>query len=154
MEIIRAIRNIRAEAEAAPSKKLRAVILPANKSAQTVKNGEAYIKNLANITEVIFIENKSEAPEEAMSAVTGGAEIYIPLEDLVDYEAEYARLSKEEKRLKAEVARACGKLSNQGFVSKAHEKVIREEKEKLEKYEDMLGKVSARLAKVAEKTGR
>ncbi len=73
------------------------MILPANKSAQTVKNGEAYIKNLANITEVIFIENKSEAPEEAMSAVTGGAEIYIPLEDLVDYEAEYARLSKEEK---------------------------------------------------------
>ena len=61
------------------------MILPANKSAQTVKNGEAYIKNLANITEVIFIENKSEAPEEAMSAVTGGAEIYIPLEDLVDY---------------------------------------------------------------------
>ena len=154
MEIIRAIRNIRAEAEAAPSKKLRAVILPADKSAQTVKSGEAYIKNLANITEVIFIENKSEAPEEAMSAVTGGAEIYIPLEDLVDYEAEYARLSKEEKRLKAEVARACGKLSNQGFVSKAPEKVIREEKEKLEKYEDMLDKVSARLAKVAEKTGR
>ena len=154
MEIIRAMGCYKWLRRSCPSKKLRAVILPANKSAQTVKSGVSYIKNLANITEVIFIENKSQAPEEAMSAVTGGAEIYIPLEDLVDYEAEYARLSKEEKRLKAEVARACGKLSNQGFVSKALEKVIREEKEKLEKYEDMLDKVSARLAKVAEKAGR
>ncbi len=154
MEAIRAIRNIRAEAEAAPSRKLRAVILASEGSAETVKAGERYIKNLANITEVTFIESKEQAPEEAMSAVIHGAEIYIPLEDLVDYDAEFERLSKEKKRLEGEVKRVEGKLSNQGFISKAPEKVINEEKEKMVKYKEMLEKVSERLKIVAEKVGK
>lgn len=154
MEAIRAIRNIRAEAEAAPSRKLRAVILPDGGKEQAVKTAETYIKNLANITEVTFITGKAEAPEEAMSAVINGAEIYIPLEDLVDYDAEYERLSKEKKRLEGEVKRVEGKLSNQGFVSKAPEKVINEEREKMVKYKDMLAKVSARLETVAQKVGK
>ena len=154
MEIIRAIRNIRAEAEAAPGKKLRAVILAEGEAADIVKAGESYIKNLANITEVTFTDNKAELPEEVMSAVTALAEIYIPLEDLVDYSAEYERLSKEKKRLEGEVKRVEGKLSNQGFVSKAPEKVVNEEKEKMAKYKDMLEKVSARLEMVAAKAGK
>jgi valyl-tRNA synthetase len=154
METIRSIRNIRAEAEAAPSKKLRAVILVKEDMLNTVKAGESYIKNLANITEVTFISAKEEAPEEAMSAVIDGAEIYIPLEDLVDYNAEFDRLSKEKKRLEGEVKRVEGKLSNEGFVSKAPEKVINEEKEKMVKYKDMLEKVEARLNMVAEKIGK
>lgn len=154
MEAIRAIRNIRAEADAAPSKKLRAVILASGSAAETIKAGEMYIKNLANITEVTFTESKEHTPEEAMSAVIEGAEIYIPLEDLVDYNAEFDRLSKEKKRLEGEVKRASGKLSNQGFVSKAPEKVIAEEKEKLAKYEEMLEKVSQRLETVAGKVGK
>ena len=89
-----------------------------------------------------------------MSAVIDGAEIYIPLEDLVDFAAEYDRLMKEKKRLEGEVKRVEGKLSNQGFVSKAPEKIINEEKEKKIKYEDMLAKVSARLETVAKKAGK
>ena len=84
-----------------------------------------------------------------MSSVTGGAEIYIPLEDLVDYEAEYARLSKEEKRLKAEVARACGKLSNQGFVSKAPEKVVNDIRAKHAAAVDKLAKIEESLKALA-----
>lgn len=154
MDAIRAIRNIRAEAEAAPSKKLRAVILATDERLETIKMGESYIKNLANITEVTFITGKEQAPEEAMSAVIDGAEIFIPLEDLVDYNAEYDRLLKEQKRLEGEVKRVEGKLSNQGFVSKAPEKVINEEKEKMVKYKEMLEKVTDRLATIGAKLGK
>ena len=154
MDAIRAIRNIRAEAEAAPSKKLRAVILASGNKLEDMKAGENHIRNLANITEVTYIDSKEKAPEESMSAVIHGVEIYIPLEDLVDYNAEYERLAKEKKRLEGEVKRAEGKLSNQGFVSKAPEKVINEEKEKLAKYKEMLEKVSARLEVIAAKTGK
>ena len=151
MEAIRAIRNIRAEAEAAPSKKLRAIILTTGDKAQTIRDGARYLQNLANITEITFTENKADIPEEVMSAVIDGAEIYIPLDDLVDYKQELERLTKEQKKLESEVARVKGKLSNQGFVSKAPEKVINEEKEKMVKYEEMLAKVNARLELVKAK---
>ncbi len=151
MAAIRAIRNIRAEADAAPSKKLHGIILAKGEKAERIKAGERYIKSLANITEISFTEDKSSIPEEVMSAVIDGAEIYIPLDDLVDYKAEADRLAKEKKRLEGEVARVKGKLSNQGFISKAPEKVINEEKEKMIKYEEMLEKVTARLELVSKK---
>ncbi|WP_312651310.1 valine--tRNA ligase [Aminipila sp.] len=151
METIRAIRNIRAEAEAAPSRKLRAIIVSAGKNLEYIKAGERYIMALANITEINFTENKSEVPEEVMSAVVGAVELFIPLDDLLDYKAEFERLTKEKARLEGEVKRVAGKLSNQGFVAKAPEKVINEEKEKQAKYEDMLVKVTARLALVEKK---
>lgn len=151
MESIRAIRNIRAEAEAAPSRKLRAIIASTGKDLEYIKAGERYIMSLANITEINFTENKSEVPEEVMSAVIGAVELFIPLDDLLDYKAEFERLTKEKARLEGEVKRVVGKLSNQGFVAKAPEKVINEEKEKQAKYEDMLAKVTARLALVEKK---
>ena len=154
MEAIRAIRNIRAEAEAAPSKKLRAVILASGSDKETLTAGKEYIMNLGNITQITFAENKEDVPADSMSAVIAGAEIYIPLEDLVDFEAEYERLSKEKKRLEGEVKRVEGKLSNQGFVSKAPEKVVNEEREKMVKYKEMLEKVTARLEMVAAKAGK
>lgn len=151
MEAIRNIRNIRAEAEAAPSKKLSAVILSSGKELDDIKAGERFIKSLANITEISFISDKSQVPEEVMSAVMDNVEIYIPLDDLLDYKAEYERLQKEKDRLTNEVKRVKGKLANDGFVSKAPEKIILEEKEKLSKYEDMLVKVSERLLLVQKK---
>ncbi|MGN0719497.1 MAG: class I tRNA ligase family protein, partial [Anaerovoracaceae bacterium] len=151
MDAIRAIRNIRAEAEAAPSRKLHAIILAEGEKAARIQAGERYIKNLANITEIRFTASKAEVPEDVMSAVIDGAEIYIPLDDLVDYQAELDRLTKEKKRLEGEVERVVKKLSNQGFISKAPEKVINEEKEKQVKYEEMLAKVTARLELVSAK---
>ncbi|MBR0596852.1 valine--tRNA ligase [Sinanaerobacter chloroacetimidivorans] len=151
MEAIRSIRNIRAEAEAAPSRKLSAVILSSGREMDDIKAGERFIKSLAGITEITFITEKSQVPEEVMSAVIQNAEIYIPLDDLVDYKAELERLQKEKIRLTGEVARVKGKLSNEGFVSKAPEKVIQEEKDKLAKYEDMLVKISDRLVLVEKK---
>jgi len=151
MEAIRNIRNIRAEAEAAPSRKLRAVILSKEKDLEYIKAGERYIMSLANITEIKFVEDKAQVPEEVMSAVMGGVELFIPLDDLLDYKAEFERLTKEKLRLEGEVKRVIGKLSNQGFVAKAPENVINEEKEKQAKYEDMLAKVTGRLELVEKK---
>lgn len=151
MEAIRSIRNIRAEAEATPSKKLSAIILSSGKDMENIQAGERFIKSLANITEIQFITDKSLVPEEVMSAVIGNVEIFIPLDDLLDYKAEYERLQKETARLASEIMRINGKLSNEGFVSKAPEKVIADEREKLAKYQDMAVKVKERLTLVEKK---
>ena len=95
-----------------------------------------------------------EVPEEVMSAVVAGAEVFIPLDDIMDYDAEYDRLTKEKKKLEGEVKRVVGKLSNEGFVSKAPEKVINEEREKMVKYKEMLEKVTDRLAMIGAKIGK
>ena len=153
MEIIRSIRNIRAEAEAAPGKKLHGLILAGAGKDEICRAAGPYISNLANLSDLQFIGDKSQVPEEVMSAVVDGAEVFIPLDDLMDYEAELSRLQKEKKRLEGEVKRVVGKLSNQGFVSKAPEKVVAEERAKKDKYEEMLEKVTERLALVERKLG-
>lgn len=119
-----------------------------------VRAGERYIRKLANITEITFTTDRSLVPEETMSAVIDGAEVYIPLDDLMDYEAELERLRKEKKKLEGEVKRVTGKLSNEGFLSKAPEKVVEEEKAKKVKYEEMLAKVVERLDTVEKKVGK
>ena len=151
MAVIKSIRNIRAEADAAPSRKLTAVILCADGKEPVVRAGERYITKIANITDVTFAASKADVPEEVMSAVVAGAEIFIPLDDIMDYEAELDRLRKEKKKLEGEVKRVVGKLSNEGFIKKAPEKVINEEKAKQVKYEEMLAKVCDRLAVVEKK---
>ncbi len=86
-----------------------------------------------------------------MSAVVDSVEIFIPLDDLLDYEAEFERLEKEKARLAKEVERLNKKLENQGFISKAPKHIVDEERQKLIKYEDMYKKVEERLAIVAKK---
>lgn len=151
MAVIKSIRNIRAEADAAPSKKLRAVILPGEGKEELLRAGARYIEKLANIKETVFINDKSQVPEEVMSAVVSGAEVFIPLDDIMDYEAELERLTKEKKKLEGEVKRVEGKLSNQGFISKAPERVVEEEREKQARYKEMLAKVADRLTYVEKK---
>ena len=151
MDITRSIRNIRAEAEAPVSKKLRSIILCDEERKPVAQAGERYVRALANLSEMVFATNKSEIPEEVMSSVIDGAEIFVPLDDLMDYRAELARLRKEKERLEGEVRRVEGKLSNQGFISKAPEKLVQEEKDKKVMYEEMLAKVSLRLEQVEKK---
>ncbi len=151
MEAIKAIRNIRAEAEAAPSKKLSAVFVADNDMLNLVKKCERYIGQLANIERMQFTTDKNDVPEEVMSTVINGVEIHIPLAELVDFAAEAQRLAKEKGKLTNEVARCEKMLSNPGFVSKAPEKKIAEEKEKLANYKEMLAKVTERLQAVEKK---
>ncbi|MGI6204871.1 MAG: valine--tRNA ligase [Anaerovoracaceae bacterium] len=151
MSAVKAVRNIRAEADAAPKKALSAIVMPVTGSEETVKKCERYIADLANITAFTYVSDKADVPEEVMSAVTPECEIFIPLEELVDMKAEYERLKSEEKRLEGEVKRAEGKLSNRGFTEKAPEKIVNEEREKLVKYRDMLEKVRENIAIVEKK---
>lgn len=153
MDVIRSIRNIRAEADAVPSKKLKALILSSGKELEYIQTGQRYIKNLANITEITFIQDKKSLPEEVMSAVINNVEMFIPLDDLLDYAAEFERLEKEKEKLKKELQRVEGKLSNESFVQKAPKNVIDEERNKLTKYQDMLSKVEDRLIIIKKKIG-
>ena len=151
MEAITAIRNIRAEADAAPSKKLTAVILAQGDELETLKGGERYIRELGNIEKIDFVTDKADVPDDCMSNVIAGAQIFIPLAELVDFEEELKRLTKEKERLEGEVERVEKKLSNQGFVAKAPEKVVQAEREKEEQYKEMLAKVQEQLADIEAK---
>lgn len=153
-EVIRSIRNIRAEADTPISKKLTAIIVTSGQSLEYLKAGERFVKNIANITELSFTEDKSEIPEDAMSAVVSGIEIFIPLDELVDFNAELERLGKEKEKFQKELDRVKGKLSNEKFMSKAPEKVVAEEKAKLEQYDDMMKKVVERIIVIEKRLGK
>ena len=154
MDAIKAVREMRVEAECAPSKKLDVVIVADGENQASLKRVEKHIGDIGNLASISYCNNKADAPKDAMTKVISGAEIYVPMEDLIDFDAEYERLTKEEKRLMDEVKRGEGKLSNEGFVSKAPQKIIDEEKAKLEEYKEMLGKVKDRLILIAEKIGK
>ena len=154
MEAIRAIRNMRAEADAAPSKKIRLIVLAAGKSAEQLRRGQRHIMTQANVSEIAYIDDKALLTEDVLSGVITGAELFIAMDELVDYNAEAERLAKEQKKLVGEVERIEKKLSNEGFVSKAPENVINGEKEKLAKYREMLFKVNDSIENVKKKLER
>ncbi|XVG95148.1 valine--tRNA ligase [Eubacteriales bacterium KG127] len=148
-EIIKAIRNIRAEVDAPPSKTLDLYVT--DEIAVNINLYERYIREIGNINKVVAIESKNDIPKDVMSQAITGGELFVPLADLIDYKEEEARLSKEKKKLEGEVARVKGKLSNQGFISKAPKHIIEEEKSKLANYEELLEKVSLQLELIQEK---
>ena len=90
-------------------------------------------------------ENKEGIAQNAMSVITDGIEVYIPFEELVDIEEEHKRLEEEKEKVLSEIERATKMLSNPGFVNKAPEAKINEEKAKLAKYQEMLKSIEERL---------
>ena len=139
MGAIAAIRNRRAEMNVPPSKKAKVIIVTDN--TDIFKNSDAYFERLASAESVAIQSNKDGIDDNCVNIVVDGAEIFMPLDALVDREKEMARLLKEKETLLGEVKRVEGKLNNPGFMSKAPEKVISEEREKGEKYKAMLDKV-------------
>ena len=110
-------------------------------------NKEVYV-NLAGASEIAVQADKTGIEQDAVSVVIPGATLYLPLEDLVDFEKEKERLLKEQARLEKELARSKGMLSNEKFLSKAPEAKVQEEKDKLAKYEQMMAQVEERLAQM------
>ena len=110
-----------------------------------MEENKNYLITLASASEVIVKTEKTDIPEDAVSAVIEGAEMFIPLDDLVDFEKELERLEKEKTKLEKELDRVNKKLANQGFIGKAPAKLIDEEKQKKEKYQEMFEKVLERL---------
>jgi valyl-tRNA synthetase len=146
MEAIKGIRNIRAEMNVVPSRKAKVMIVAGNSEVKTaITEGKLYFERLASASEVVILDEKKAIPEGAISVLINGAEIYLPLEDLVDFEKELERLNKEKDNLEKELQRVGGKLNNQGFVAKAPQNVIEEERAKQKKYQEMLEKVLERI---------
>ena len=106
--------------------------------------------NLSKSGEISIISEDKEV-EDAVSLIFNDFKIYIPLENLIDYDKERKRLKDEIKKLESEIKRAEGKLNNQGFVSKAPEAVVNEEREKLEKYKDLLVKTQESYKEIEDK---
>jgi len=145
MDVIRAVRNIRAEVNVPMSKKVELLLKPNTTEAMhTLQNNMDYIRRFCN-TSTLEINEQMPAVEKAMTAVVTGVELFLPLAGLIDISQEISRLDKELSVLRSEVARIEQKLGNIGFVSKAPEKVIAEEKAKLADYALKYDKVLARL---------
>lgn len=150
MDSIKAIRNMRAEVNANPGKKIPAIMLVSEDLREVVAHNDSYIKLLGGIDNLELRPLNGEKPENAMAAVVTGIEVYLPLAGLIDVEKETQRLSKELAAMEKDLQRAGSKLNNAGFLAKAPEDVIAKERAK---YEELSGKIEAvkkRMAYLAE----
>ncbi len=145
MNAIKNIRNVRAEMDVAPSRKAKLIIVAEKKVSDLLIENAAYLQSLASASEVEAVSDKSAVPEDAVSVVVDGGEIFLPLEELIDFDKELDRLNKEKTKLEKEVDRVNKKLNNQGFLAKAPDHLVQEERDKKDKYEDMLKTVLDRI---------
>ncbi len=146
-QVIIGIRNVRANMNVHPSKKANLIFVTKDYKTE-IEASKDYITKLGFGNEIIIQETKQNIPQNAISILADGMEVFMPFEDLVDLEEEKKRLQKEKERLEKEVERGTKMLSNPGFVKKAPESKIQEEKEKLAKYEEMLKTTVERLEKI------
>ncbi len=144
MEVIRAVRNVRAEMNVVPS--VRAKVMLVTKQIEDYAPLTSYIEKLAWASSVEVKEDKEGVDDNAVSLVCSTCEVFIPLAELIDIEKEVERLQKESEKLQGEIKRANAKLNNQGFVAKAPEKVVEAERAKIKKYEGMLTTIQERIS--------
>ena len=140
IEAIKDVRNARADMNVAPSRKAK-VFIYATEAKEAFEEGMVYFQKLASASEVKFLATKDEAPENVVTVVTKGAEVYMPLLELVDLEKELERLNKDKEKLGKEIDRVEKKLCNKRFTDKAPAEVVDEERAKGEKYKEMYDSV-------------
>ena len=145
-EIIKAVRAIKVNVGAAPSKKVQLYVKSENVNA--IKKGSVYIEKLAGVSEIKIISDKSDLKEKTISSVLSTCELYVPMGELVDTSAEIKRLEGELNTVENEIKRANGKLMNKGFMDKAPKNLIDAERAKLDKYNDMRAKLIKELAEL------
>ena len=151
-EAVRAIRNVRTDMNVPPSRKVKVFVASADEEVRRIfTDGEVFFASLAGAGEVKVQEGRAGIAEDAVSALIHGAEICMPLDDLVDIAKEVERLENEEKRLRGELARSNGMLRNEKFISRAPAAKIEEERKKLAKYEQLMEQVQTRLAQLRAK---
>ena len=146
-DIIVDIRNTRANMNVHPSKKTK-LIFVTSEYEEAIKQANEFLIKLGFATDIEIKNEKNGIPGNAIAILKDGIELYIPFEELVDIKEEIKRLEVEISKLESEVARCNKMLSNPGFINKAPESKINEEKEKLAKYEEMLNASKERLEKI------
>lgn len=146
MEAIKAIRNMRAEMNV-PLGKRSEVILAINDKelAEVISKHKDYFVTLAWAEKVTILDENAIKPENAVTSVVGGIEVYLQLKDLIDADKERARIAKEQVSIEKEIARLEGKLNNQGFLAKAPADVVAKEKEKLADYQEKMTALLERI---------
>ena len=144
IDAIKAIRVRRNEMGVVPSRKAKLFV--ETKYPETFAGSTAFFEKLASAASLEIVEDYTD--ESAVKIITDSATIHIPLGDLVDFEAERARLKKELDTMESEIKRAEGKLSNEGFVSRAPAAVVEAEKAKLEKYKEKRDSIKEAIAKL------
>lgn len=148
-EAVRAIRNVRTSMNVPPSKKAKVYVVSENAQLLEIfEHSRVFFATLGYASEVMLQADKTGIADDAVSAVIPQAAIYMPFAELVDLSKEIERLTKEEERLSKELARVDGMLANERFVSKAPEAKIQEEREKREKYAQMMEQVKERLSQL------
>ena len=145
--IITEIRNIRATMNTHPSKKAN-LIFVSQKYRKEIKDSEGFLLKLGYGNSLEIRDKKENISDNVISILNNGIELYIPSEDLIDIKEEIERLETEKKKLEAEVLRGEKMLSNEGFISKAPEEKINQEKTKLSNYKEKLSSVIERLEKL------
>ena len=144
-KLIVEIRNIRTKMNVHPTKKSKLMIV-SNDIENEIREAEEFLTKLGFANEIIIVKNETEVPQNAVSIVVDDLKVFIPFEELVDIEEEIKRLEGEKTKLESEVLRGEKMLSNPGFVNKAPESKVNEEKAKLENYRQMLKTVEERLS--------
>ena len=149
-DAVRGVRNIRTELNVSPGKEISELYVVSDDEAirDMFAGGSAILTSLARAGKTCVQKDKTGIADDAFSAVIHGATLYIPFADLVDLEKEKARLEKEQQRLQKEIKRSDGMLNNEKFLAKAPEAKIAEEREKREKYRQMLEQVEERLGEI------
>ncbi len=146
MTAIKGIRNARQEMNIAPSRKATLIFVTKDEDIKDIiEYGRRYFTNLASADNILIKDNKEDLGDNNLSVVLDRCEVFIPLKDLIDINKEIERLEKEKEKIEGELKRVRGKLSNESFVTKAPEAIVNKEREKLEKYENMMEKVMERL---------
>lgn len=145
MEIVRSIRNIRAEAGVEPAKRIEAMIHASEKRGSILKANDAILQTLAGLGRLEICGENSEPPDKAMSAVAGGVQVFLPLAGMVDLELERQRIEKELSAVNEEAARLESKLSNTEFVNKAPSQVVEKERTKLTAAKEKIELLKVRL---------
>ena len=146
-DAVRAIRTVRTSMNVPPSKKATVYVVSEDAKVREIfEHNKIFFATLGYANEVLIQSDKAEIAEDAVSAVTARATMYMPFAELVDVAKEIERLEKEEKKLEGELKRSNSMLSNERFISKAPAEKIAEEKAKLEKYEATMKQVQERLA--------
>ena len=145
MDVIRAVRNLRAEMNVAVGKRAHLMVRPKAGWEKAMAGAGEYLQRLAWVSQMQLLAAGEAAQGKTVSAVSEAAELFIPLGDLVDADKEIARLGKERDSVQRDIERGEAKLGNPGFLAKAPAQLVEQEKAKLGVARDKLAKLNARI---------
>ena len=149
MEIVRAVRNVRAEFSVVPSRKIDSLVHADRKTAKVIMSSAETIMHMAGLQSMDIMSEDAERPTKAAVAVVAGIEVYMPLAGLIDLDKEIERIKRESEQMKIELEKVEAKLSNESFVNRAPETVVKRERDKAEDLKASIEKLDARIRELS-----